>query len=182
MVDLLDVARIQRGELALRPEPMDLVDLARQVLDRFELSPERSPNHRLALEATEAVAGRWDADRLDQAITNLVSNALKYSPDGGEVRVCVARHDGAAVLRVCDEGLGIAPDEQARLFRPYARGQAARGVEGTGLGLYVTSQVVARHGGTIAVESVLGAGSVFTIRLPLGATALQAEAGERGAV
>jgi signal transduction histidine kinase len=180
VVDLLDVARIQRGELALRPEPMDLVDLARQVLARFELAPERSPNHRLTLEATEAVAGRWDADRLDQALTNLVSNALKYSPDGGEVRVCVARRDGVAELRVCDEGLGIAPEEQAGLFRPYARGQAARGVEGTGLGLYVASQVVARHGGTIAVESAPGAGSVFTIRLPLAGSPLHADSGARG--
>jgi PAS domain S-box-containing protein len=167
VADLLDVARMQRGELALRPEPMDLVDLARQVLDRFEQAPERSARHRLVLEATEAVVGRWDPDRLDQALTNLVSNALKYSPAGGEVRVRVARCDGAAIVRVRDEGLGLAPEEQAGIFRPYARGRAARGVEGTGLGLYVAAQVAARHGGTIAVESTLGAGSTFTIRLPL---------------
>jgi PAS domain S-box-containing protein len=167
--DLLDVARIQRGQLALRPEPVDLVEVARQVLDRFEHAPERTPRHRLTLEATAPVAGHWDPDRLDQVLTNLVSNALKYSPDGGAVTVRVAACDGQAELTVRDEGLGITPEEQAHLFRPFARGRPAAGIGGVGLGLYIVAQIVARHGGEVAVESRPGTGSAFTIRLPLAA-------------
>jgi signal transduction histidine kinase len=169
VIDLLDIARIQRGELELRLGPVDLVELARQVVDRFEHAPERTPRHRLVLEAAGAVRGHWDADRLDQVLTNLVSNALKYSPDGGEVRVRAERCDGQAVVTVRDEGLGIAVDEQAGLFQPFARGSAARGIRGTGLGLYIAAQIIARHGGTITVASEPGAGATFTVRLPLAA-------------
>jgi PAS domain S-box-containing protein len=163
--DLLDVARVQRGQLALRPVPIDLVDLARQVLDRFEQATERTARHRLVLEADGPVTGSWDPHRLDQVLTNLVSNALKYSPAGGEVRVRVERQAEHAVVSVRDQGLGIAPEEQARLFQPFARGTTGRGIQGVGLGLYIARQIVAQHGGTLTVESTPGAGSTFTIRL-----------------
>lgn len=165
--DLLDASRLGQ-QLELRREPLDLVALSRQVLERFEPDPSRTIEHAIVLDAPAPVIGAWDASRLDQAITNLVSNALKYSPAGGEVRLTVRRVDDQAELEVCDQGIGIPPDEQARLFQPFARGTAAmRGIPGTGLGLYVTAQIVDRHEGSIRVRSASGEGSCFTVTLPL---------------
>jgi PAS domain S-box-containing protein len=170
VADLLDLTRLQHDGSAHRRRRVDLADLAREALGRFEdiaADPER---RRLVLDAPEPVVGSWDADRLDRALTNLISNALKYSPDGGEVRVRVRRVDGRAEAAVSDRGIGIAPEEQARLFQPFARGRHGHpGIEGAGLGLYIAAQIVERHGGAIAVESEPGAGSTFTIRLPLAA-------------
>jgi signal transduction histidine kinase len=138
------------------------------VLDRFAADVERRGRCTLTLDAAGPVVGRWDPDRLDQVLTNLVSNALKYSPEGGEVRVGVRRDDGEAALTVSDQGIGIPPAERATLFEPFARGAAARRIaEGTGLGLSIAATIVARHGGTIACESEVGVGSTFTVRLPL---------------
>jgi signal transduction histidine kinase len=168
--DLLDVSRLQQGRLELRPEPVELGELARQVVARFEHSPYRTPGHTLVVDAPEPVMGEWDAARLDQVLTNLVGNALKFSPMGGEVRVAARREVGEAVLTVSDEGLGIGPDERASLFQPFQRGEAtARAIPGVGLGLYITSEIVARHGGRIEIASAVGVGSTFVVRLPLSA-------------
>jgi PAS domain S-box-containing protein len=165
--DLLDAAQVRQGQLALRRERVDLAALARQVVARFEHAAERTPAHRLLLDAAAPVVGHWDAARLDQVLTNLLSNALKYSPAGGDVCVTVERHDGAAVLRVSDQGVGIAAADQADIFQPFVRAAATRQlVKGVGLGLYVVAQIVARHGGTITVESEPGHGTTFTVCLP----------------
>ncbi|MCC6629200.1 MAG: GAF domain-containing protein [Chloroflexi bacterium] len=165
--DLLDVSRMQLGRLDLRPEPVDLTELAREVLARFEQAPERTDQHRLALVAPAPVLGHWDANRLDQVLTNLVSNALKYSPDGGEVCLTVRGLAEMAELTVGDDGIGITAADQARLFQPFARGESARQrFAGTGLGLFIAAQIVERHGGTLTVDSTPDAGSLFTVRLP----------------
>ena len=166
--DLLDVSRIQHGRLELRLEPVDLADLAKQALAHFQHSPHRTPRHTLALDAPAPVVGTYDPARLDQVLANLLSNALKYSPEGGEIRVGVRREQDQAVISVSDQGMGIAPAEQAQLFKPFARGTASqRGIQGMGLGLYLTRQIVERHGGTIGLRSEPGVGSIFTVRLPL---------------
>ena len=166
--DLLDVSRLQQGRLELRPEPVELGELARQVVARFEHAPHRTPRHALVVAAPAPVTGEWDAARLDQVLTNLVGNALKFSPTGGEVRVVVRQEGGEALLTVSDEGLGIGPDERATLFQPFQRGEAtARAIPGVGLGLYIASEIVARHGGRIEVASAVGEGSTFVVRLPL---------------
>jgi signal transduction histidine kinase len=168
VLDLLDSSRIQQGRLDLRREQLDLAALAREVVERFQEAPERTPAHRLVLEAPAPVVGRWDPARLDQVLTNLLSNAFKYSPRGGTVRVAVVAAGGGAELRVSDEGIGIPAAEQGRLFQPFARGSATpRNIPGAGLGLYITAQIVARHGGRIAVDSQPGRGSAFTVWLPL---------------
>jgi signal transduction histidine kinase len=170
VTDLLDASRIQQGRLELRPEATDLAQLAADALARVEHAPERTALHTLALDAPEPVIGQWDPARLDQVLTNLLSNALKYSPAGGTVRVSVRRTEAGdtALLTVGDAGIGIAPDEQAQLFQPFARGATARqSIGGTGLGLYISAQIVEQHSGQIAVESAPGAGSTFTVRLPL---------------
>jgi len=166
--DLLDVSRIQQGRLALRPQSTELTELARSVLARFEQSPDRTPAHRLVFDAPEPIHGVWDPVRLDQVLTNLISNALKYSPDGGEVRLSVRRRGDEVELAVSDEGIGIPAGEQAQLFQPFSRTMRARlEMGGTGLGLFISRQIVEQHGGTITLESTEGVGSTFTVRLPL---------------
>ncbi|HEU5422054.1 MAG TPA: HAMP domain-containing sensor histidine kinase, partial [Nitrolancea sp.] len=166
--DLLDVSRIQQQRLALHPEALDLRELAGEVLDRFGESSERTDEHRLVLEAPEPVLGEWDASRLDQVLTNLISNALKYSPGGGEVRVTVRQVGERAEVTVADQGIGITAEELRILFQPFSRGERVRAqVEGTGLGLYITHEIVEQHGGTVTVASQPDVGSRFSVRLPL---------------
>lgn len=166
--DLLDVSRTQQGRLNLQPIPCDLAAIGGAVLARFEEQIERDQAHTLVLDAPGPVPGEWDAGRLDQVLTNLLSNGLKYSPDGGTVTLRIGRREGGgAVVSVSDRGLGIAPDEQRLLFTPFMRGSAAQGrISGTGLGLYIVRQIVEGHGGTIVVDSTPGKGSTFTFTLP----------------
>lgn len=167
VADLLDASRLQQGHLELRPEPYDLREIAGEILERFQDIPERSEHHRLILNAPTPVIGMIEPGRVDQVLTNLLSNALKYSPKGGEVRLTIHQYGDQALIAVSDQGIGITTEEQARLFQPFSRGDAVRGISGTGLGLYISRQIVERHGGTITVESQPGIGSTFTVQLPL---------------
>ncbi len=166
--DLLDVSRIQQGRLELRLEQFDLVDLAEMVLSRFEHAPERHETHELTLSASEPVIGTWDRGRIDQVLTNLISNALKYSPDGGQILVRVRRSGENAQITVRDSGIGISPEEKAILFQPFARGRNIKPkISGTGLGLYITNRIVNNHRGAIFVKSDPGQGTSFIVQLPL---------------
>ncbi|HEU5423356.1 MAG TPA: HAMP domain-containing sensor histidine kinase, partial [Nitrolancea sp.] len=165
--DLLDASRAQRQRLDLHVEPLDLTELAVRVVARFQRGA-GADGHRVALSAGEPVEGVWDPDRLDQVLTNLLSNAVKYSPEGSEIRVAVWRHGDQAALSVSDHGIGMSPDEQARLFTPFVRTSAARQTApGTGLGLYISRQILEQHGGSIEVESAVGAGTTMVVRLPI---------------
>jgi PAS domain S-box-containing protein len=164
--DFLDATRMQQNRLELRKEEVDLVALVRSLLARFEPSAAES-GHRLVRAGDESIRGCWDASRLDQVITNLVSNALKFSPAGGEVRVEVRQQGSQALVSVTDQGIGISPEDQAAIFQPFMRGSGSRGISGTGLGLYIAAQIVERHGGRLALESEVGKGSRFTVALPL---------------
>jgi PAS domain S-box-containing protein len=165
--DLLDTARAKQGRIVLGHEPVDLVPLARSVLDRFEWSPERTARHELYLVAPGEVLGIWDLNRIDQVLTNLVSNAVKYSPEGGEVRVELYATDEGVVIEVHDQGIGIDAADVPTLFQPFQRTDVARrSAPGTGLGLYITRQIVEQHGGTIGLESELGIGTRVKARLP----------------
>lgn len=167
--DILDASRIQLGRLGLNFQPdTDLVELAWQVVRRFDEAVERKPNHAIGVQAEGPIRGRWDSMRLDQVLANLLSNALKYSPDGGNVRVEIQQKDDTACITVHDEGVGMGEEERAHLFEPFHRGTAnQRGISGTGLGLYITKQIVEEHGGTIAVESVPGSHTSVRIELPI---------------
>jgi signal transduction histidine kinase len=167
VIDLLDVTQLHQGHLTLHAEPVDLSLLAGEVLTRFEHAPERTARHRLRLVAPAPVVGIWDPARLDQVLTNLVSNAIKYSPEGGEVLVSVGDVGGRALVEVRDQGVGIAAVDLPRLFRPFARGTAdRRAIPGVGLGLYIAAQIVERHGGRLTVASQPGEGSTFRLDLP----------------
>ena len=173
VADLLDVSQIQQGRLDLQPAPCDLTALGAAVLERLESGVEWTGAHTIAFDAPEPVLGVWDRARLDQVLTNLVSNALKYSPHGGTVRLVIAWDRAVeppiATITVSDQGLGIPEAERETIFQPFSRG-SARGttIGGTGLGLYIVRQIVEGHGGTIAISSTLGEGSTFTVRIPAG--------------
>ncbi len=171
VADLLDVSRMQQGRLDLAPEPCDLTALGEAILARLESGGEWTGTHTVTFDAPEEVVGIWDRAWLDQVLTNLVSNALKYSPQGGTVRLAIgwdrATEPAVATIAVSDQGLGIPEAERETIFQPFSRG-SARGttIGGTGLGLYIVRQIVEGHGGTIAVSGTPGAGSTFTVRLP----------------
>jgi signal transduction histidine kinase len=110
-----------------------------------------------------------DRDKLTQVVTNLLSNALKYSPDGGAIRVASAREDGVAHLRICDNGIGIPADQLDAIFERFTRVEAGRSrtIQGTGLGLPIAREIVELHHGRVWAESQAGAGSTFHVTLPL---------------
>jgi PAS domain S-box-containing protein len=167
ITDLLDVSRIHQGRLDLRLSEFDLAELAATVLRRFEEGPEITPLHRLELVAPEPVVGEWDSERLDQVLTNLISNAVKYSPQGGPVRVEVRVDGSTAELAVSDQGIGIPESELGDVFEPFQRThRVPASVTGTGLGLFIVRRIVEQHGGSISVESEIENGSRFVVRLP----------------
>jgi signal transduction histidine kinase len=162
---LLDVSRLNEARLQLHLEDVDVTALVRDVVSRFgsETELSRSP---IRVDAADGVCGRWDRLRLEQVVTNLVSNALKYG-EGKPVSVRVESDGATARVVVADEGIGIAPGEQHRIFERFERGRAARGYGGFGLGLWITHEIVTALGGRIAVESAAGAGSTFRVELPV---------------
>lgn len=163
--DMLDISRITAGKLALHPETFDLRELVRETIDRQRPQLEAA-GCTVALEPGEPVLGQWDRFRIEQVITNLLTNAMKYGA-GKPVAVTLARAvAGGARLTVADQGIGIAPEDQARIFDRFERAVSPSSVGGLGLGLYISRQIVEQHGGTISVESRVGQGSRFAVELP----------------
>jgi signal transduction histidine kinase len=165
MNGLLDVARLSEGRLRIEREEMDLVGLVREVAARLHPQAEQAGSP-LVLETDEPVVGQWDRLRLEQVVSHLLSNAIKYGA-GHPVSVLVQRTGERAVLAVRDRGIGIEPQVLARLFRKFERGVSERHYGGLGLGLYVTQQILRAMGGSVSAESTPGQGSTFTVELPL---------------
>jgi signal transduction histidine kinase len=163
---LLDVSRIESGQISLQREPMDLGLTVREVCERHADGAAHA-GCQLRVLCEEPLAGSWDKLRVEQVVLNLVANAIKY---GAEMPVdIVARNAGdRAVLTVRDHGIGIAADDRERIFERFERAVAGRRYGGLGLGLWIARQAVEAHGGTIRVESRPGEGSTFTVELPFG--------------
>jgi signal transduction histidine kinase len=166
---LLDAAKLEAGVLSLEREPVRVERIAeRMIAQRRPLAP----HHTLEVE-TDGGLPLADADplRVEQVLTNLVENAIKYSPDGGRIAVRLThdQSEGALVVRVEDQGVGISPEQAERLFERFYRvdGALARKTKGVGLGLFICKSLVAAHGGRIWVDSTPGAGSRFSFTLPL---------------
>jgi PAS domain S-box-containing protein len=168
--DLLDVSRLQAGGMRLELTDWSLPDLAREVVQAF--AAQTDERFEFELRFTEEFPPiHADYERVRMVLTNLVSNAVKYSPEGGLVRIG-GRADTdteMALVYVSDQGVGIPPDEQARIFDRFYRidNRLRRDTQGTGLGLYLVRAIVQAHGGTIRVESQVGRGSRFLLTLPL---------------
>ncbi|CCF82435.1 PAS domain S-box protein [Nitrolancea hollandica] len=170
--ELLDISRLQIGQpLELDRHPVDLVQLVRQRAEEWR--HEDAGQHDIQVEtALLSLIGNWDVDRLDRVLSNLLANALKYSPDGGAVTLRLTREESSgeewAVLDVIDQGIGIPAADLPHIFEPFTRaGNAVGQIAGTGLGLAGAQRIIEQHGGTIQVVSQEGAGSTFTLRLPL---------------
>jgi signal transduction histidine kinase len=165
--DLLQLARLQEGRLALDLQPCSLADLARRTVDEFAAEAEQHGLD-LTVQTGDELPLEGDRVRLVQALGNLVENAVKYTPPGGRVVVAAAAVDGEYLLSVADNGGGIPPDELPHIWDRYYRveGRASGGPAGTGLGLAIAAGIVKAHGGRIDVESHLDQGTRFTIHLP----------------
>lgn len=162
--ELLDVSRIQSGGLSLQLEELDLGQVTREVLEQFGPELERSGTP-LKLDVDPRVIGRWDRLRLEQVIQNLLANALKYG-EGKPVEVQVREDGGLAKLVVRDQGMGIPPEDQARIFGPFERAISSRHFGGLGLGLYIAQRIVWQLGGSIRLHSEPGRGATFIVELP----------------
>lgn len=170
--DLLDISRIESGKLALRQEPYDFVPLGRQMVDEQAATTDRVITFDAPDTSLEVTV---DVDRMGQVLTNLLSNALKYSQGAQPVHLRVSQEGNEAVVCVQDHGPGISPAELNHIFDRFYRVpgievQSGSGV-GLGLGLYISHEIVERHGGRIWAESTVGSGSTFCVALPLAAVA-----------
>lgn len=165
--DLLFVARLEAGQLDLHPTELDLAAVVRQSVE--EAKPRATAGGiELTCEAGAVSAVQADKGRMFQLVDNLISNAIKFTPAGGDVRVSVTPVNGVVRLEVADTGIGIEPEEQQRLFERFFRTSTAseHQIPGTGLGLYITRAIVEAHGGSIAVRSDPGEGTAFSVDLP----------------
>ncbi|WPB77891.1 ATP-binding protein [Archangium violaceum] len=165
MDELLDVSRLAEGRLRLELCDVDLEQLVREVMERYQEEAWRAGS-RLELRAEGPVVGRWDRTKLEQVVTNLLTNALKYGP-GAPVEVRVHSSGALALLEVTDHGIGIAPEDLERIFGKFERAVPVRQYGGFGLGLYIVRQLVEAMGGGVNVESTPGAGATFHLVLPL---------------
>ena len=162
--ELLDVSRIRSGTLGFDFQEVDLGELVRSVTGRMSADVARAGSA-LTVNVEGQVRGEWDGFRLEQVVTNLLANAIKFGL-GKPIFLGVSTRDGRAIIVVKDQGIGIMRERQGRIWRPFERGVPVRHYGGLGLGLYIVKTIVEALGGCVSVESAPGAGSTFTVALP----------------
>ncbi|NTU78628.1 MAG: PAS domain S-box protein [Chloroflexales bacterium] len=170
ITSLLDVSRIEMGQLPISRAPLDLAALVSRIVE--DLRPTLTRHTLRYSGPVEALFLAGDALRLEQVLQNLLGNAIKYSPQGGVVTVSVEQREAWGCVVITDEGIGIPPDAVPHLFKRFYRAaNIQKHIAGTGVGLYVVKEIVARHGGEVQVQSTEGVGSTFTVCLRIGAPA-----------
>lgn len=163
--DLLDITRIEAGKLSYQFKDVDLCRLVTEIVERL-IASWQEPASPIAIHPCRPLRASVDQRRMEQVLTNLVSNAMKYG-SGKPVDVFVREENGEAVIEVRDQGIGIAEDQQERIFERFERAVPASHISGLGLGLYISREIVLAHGGRLRVQSELGKGSTFRVELPL---------------
>jgi signal transduction histidine kinase len=162
---LLDISEAEHGAMKLRRDRIDVTGLLRDAAELYEdLAQDKQIELVVSAPADLELTG--DRPRLRQAVANLLDNAVKYTGRGGHVRLLAAAERGGVALEVVDDGPGIQPDEQSRIFDRLYRGDRSRSERGLGLGLSLVRAVVRAHGGTVTVRSTPGQGAAFRVELP----------------
>lgn len=163
--DMLDISRLRTGKLTLKKEPCELqsilLDIVGRNREQFELSGSGQP----VIEQLEKAQGEWDPLRIEQVLTNIITNAIRYG-QGKPIIISVKNYQDSVRISVRDQGLGIPKSDQKKIFDRYERGMLSREVSGLGIGLFITKEIVEAHSGKIWVESEVGTGSVFHVDLP----------------
>ncbi|MDE3077206.1 MAG: HAMP domain-containing histidine kinase, partial [Chloroflexota bacterium] len=164
--DLFTLARAEVGRLELRLEPTNIGDVMQRTVETLAPLAWRQWRVQVVAEVAPELAARADTERLQQVLSNLLSNAVRHTPPGGVVVAAAAIEGDLVRLDVRDTGAGIFPEDLPRIFEPFYQGREADGRDGAGLGLAVARELVEGMGGTVQAESVVGEGSCFTVRLP----------------
>lgn len=162
--DLLDVSRITTGRLSLDTEKIDLSHLIREVVERYS-SQLKGAHCEVRLDLPEHLPGEWDRLRIEQVVTNLLTNAMKFGA-GKPIEISAFAMGDSRILQVRDHGIGVSEEDQPRIFNRFERAVSQRHYGGLGLGLFIVRQIVEGHGGTIRLESKIGEGSKFIVSLP----------------
>jgi signal transduction histidine kinase len=164
--DLLDVTRLEQGKLILRREEFDFNALVEEVVEEIQRT---TSTHSIEISMDERRGVYADRDRIGQVIANFLTNAIKYSPKSNKVEVSIRYEPEAVRLAVRDHGLGLSPEDQEKVFERFFRveGKDRETLSGLGLGLYISSEIIERHGGCIGLESELKKGSEFYFTLPI---------------
>ena len=165
--DLLNVARLESGTVKVSVHPTDLISVVQDIVLKFK---DESEKQNIALEFKYDSSKKFpfamsDSERLKEVFSNLITNAIKYNKKGGDIEISVTEDDGFLVSSVKDTGIGMTSEEMKKLFTKFWR--ASQNIEGTGLGLWITKQLVTRMGGEILAESEKGKGTIFTVKLPI---------------
>jgi two-component system, sensor histidine kinase and response regulator len=164
--DVLFIARSEVGRVAFNPEPVDLVASCTDIVEEAQRAAPDECKIRFT-HPEPGTAASVDEKLLHHVLGNLLSNAVKYSPDGGTIDLDLRCAEGQAIFRVSDQGIGILPTDQARLFEAFHRGANVGKISGTGLGLAIVKRAVDAHGGTISFTSRPGTGTTFMVCLPI---------------
>jgi signal transduction histidine kinase len=175
--DLLDVSRIQAGKLSIHSENVNLTEVVQSAIEQFSETAVKS-GCQIELKIENEIQGFWDYSRIEQVLANLISNAIKYAP-GSKIEIAVRNVAPWAEISVKDNGPGIEPHRQARIFERFERATSSRSISGLGLGLFIVRELVNAHKGLIEVKSTPGQGSQFIVRLPLPQSA-EATSSSRG--
>lgn len=165
--ELLELSRIESGEVPPARQPVDVSGVVERAVERLRPQADRQRLDISMEVAPSLPVVLGDAERLERAVLNLVHNAIKFTPSAGSVGISVGREGDAVTISVSDTGVGIAPEDRARVFERFYKADRSRGSRGTGLGLAVVKHTVEALGGTVGVESAPGKGSTFRISLPL---------------
>ncbi len=168
--DTLSLSQMEAGAARLKMDDVNTARMIRQVVEDMQAQADTKGLELLLTMPPKVPTIRGDKERLTVVLTNLVGNAIKYTPSGGKVEVCCEQDGPRLQIKVIDTGLGIAPEEKDKVFEKFYRSTDERieGIPGTGLGLALTQEIVRTHGGTIELESEIGKGSTFTVVLPIG--------------
>lgn len=164
--DMLDVSRIQSGKLAIRKHSVELDKLVEEIINRMQDHILEKGYPVPEIKKSGNITGVWDQERIEQVITNFLTNAIRYG-DKKKFFISLENKDGLAKFSITDQGIGISPENKLRIFDKFERAINANDVSGLGLGLYISRKIIEAHGGSISVESELGKGSTFTFTLPL---------------